>query len=136
MNEKRDEELFGKGGLEAGMVSGEPEVVACEAGADEASGDSGAEEPGNASAGRDAEGGDEPEADGQEEPTACNGTSPDDSSELERRIAEAEERGYLRGRNERIEELMKGRPGMRQDVCRDGTEGLPILRKIRESVWR
>lgn len=62
-----------------------------------------------------------------------------DIAEIERA---AEQRGYLRGRNERIEELM-GAPGMwqpLQSARRDDDDDeedapTPILRDMRRSVW-
>lgn len=64
------------------------------------------------------------------------------ANEVEARVAEAERQGYLRGRNESIEELMK-RPAMleRDAVFRpDGTapddkQQPPILKRQRISIW-
>jgi hypothetical protein len=63
--------------------------------------------------------------------------------QLERLVAEAEERGYLRGRNESIAELMK-RPGMFERADADsmsdsadsaGSSEVMILNNLRPSVW-
>lgn len=62
-----------------------------------------------------------------------------ETNEVAKLIEEAESRGYLRGRNERIEELMSA-PGM---YCPQGIDerydpGLPpteILTNMRRSVW-
>ncbi len=59
---------------------------------------------------------------------------------IEAMVAEAEMRGYLRGRNESIEELMK-KPGESSKPLTPNP-GLPpaggtadILQRIRESIW-
>ncbi len=54
-------------------------------------------------------------------------------------LAEAEQRGYLRGRNEKISELMR-EPGMleRNDTARADTgyaENVQILQRERISIW-
>lgn len=58
--------------------------------------------------------------------------------ELEQMVRDAEERGYLRGRNEAVDALME-RPGCRKPT--DGTDeneeedAVMILREMRRSVW-
>lgn len=57
--------------------------------------------------------------------------------ELDRLVSEAEERGYLRGRNEAVETLMS-RPGHRKPAEAeddDGEDAVMILREMRRSVW-
>lgn len=61
-------------------------------------------------------------------------------SEIEALVAEAEERGYLRGRNESIERLMR-RPGIleqepwqREAYIQPETEPM-ILNNPRVSIW-
>ncbi len=48
-----------------------------------------------------------PESTSEPKPESTAETEPNTEPDLEQRLAEAENRGYLRGRNERIEELMK-----------------------------
>lgn len=64
------------------------------------------------------------------------------AAEVEALTAEAEMRGYLRGRNESIEELMK-RPGTNEPLkLAPNPErpaaggGAEILRTMRESIWK
>ncbi len=57
--------------------------------------------------------------------------------ELDCLVSEAEERGYLRGRNEAVETLMN-RPGHRKPAESeddDGEDAVMILREMRRSVW-
>lgn len=70
-----------------------------------------------------------------EEPQATAVPSPE-PPDIDRLIAEAEHRGYMRGRNESIEQLMRpadapadnsGEPDRRTEVL--------ILNNLRESVW-
>lgn len=63
------------------------------------------------------------------------------AADLEAALAEAEQRGYLRGRNERIEELMQ-RPGiMERDTTQvineaDGNGAEPaFLSRLNVSIW-
>lgn len=68
----------------------------------------------------------------EDEPTAV--LTPE---ELDRLVSEAEERGYLRGRNEAVETLMN-RPGHRKPAETeddDGDDAVMILREMRRSVW-
>lgn len=76
------------------------------------------------------------ECDDDQQPTVTQ-------EQLERLVAEAEERGYLRGRNESIAELMK-RPGMFERADADsmsdsadsvGSSEVMILNNLRPSVW-
>lgn len=62
-----------------------------------------------------------------------------DESEIAAMIAEAEERGYLRGRNEAIENALSG-PGLWQLATDEGEPvdslpEVPILQALRPSVW-
>ena len=67
----------------------------------------------------------------------------EDSSEkapdIEALIAEAEQRGYLRGRNERIEELMKTPGQLERDNSGSpadiNIETVDILQRERISIW-
>lgn len=72
------------------------------------------------------------DADDSEEPVASGVTE----AEVERLIAEAEARGYERGRNENIEAWMnEGRAG-RQNVIHEVAENeVMILNNMRRSVW-
>lgn len=68
----------------------------------------------------------------EDEPTAV--LTPE---ELDRLVNEAEERGYLRGRNEAVETLMN-RPSHRKPAEAeedDGEDAVMILREMRRSVW-
>ena len=61
------------------------------------------------------------------------------TADVEALIAEAEQRGYMRGRKERIEELM-GEPGLlepesRGAACGEEPDGVEILRNRRVSIW-
>lgn len=59
-----------------------------------------------------------------------NSDEPGDGPDIEALVAEAERRGYLRGRNERIEELM-AEPGVWEQP-----ESQPeILSRPRHSIW-
>lgn len=57
---------------------------------------------------------------------------------VERMVKDAEERGYLRGRNEAVDALME-RPGCgKLSECTDeddGEDAVMILREMRRSVW-
>jgi len=61
-------------------------------------------------------------------------------SEIDKLVAQAEERGYLRGRNESIDELMR-RPGMMERepwsrACEQAAESEPmILNNLKVSIW-
>lgn len=64
-----------------------------------------------------------------------------DEPDLDTLIAEAEQRGYLRGRNERIEELMQ-EPGELEAPSAPATDSpltggneILILNNMRRSVW-
>lgn len=72
------------------------------------------------------------DADDSEEPVASGVTE----AEVERLIAEAEARGYERGRNENIEAWMnEGRAG-RQNASHEVAENeVMILNNMRRSVW-
>lgn len=72
------------------------------------------------------------DADDSEEPVASGVTE----AEVERLIAEAEARGYERGRNENIEAWMnEGRTG-RQNASHEVVENeIMILNNMRRSVW-
>lgn len=72
------------------------------------------------------------DADDSKEPVASGVTE----SEVERLIAEAEARGYERGRNENIEAWMnEGRSG-RQNASHEVAENeVMILNNMRRSVW-
>ncbi len=77
----------------------------------------------------------------QEMEKDCGNENEDENEgvDIEALIAEAEQRGYLRGRNERIEQLMD-EPGLLE---RDGngapgeteSEKVEILRHRRISIW-
>ncbi len=58
------------------------------------------------------------------------GDEPRDDARVAALVAEAEHRGYLRGRNERIEQLM-AQPG----VWETPKQQPPILSRMRRSVW-
>ena len=77
---------------------------------------------------------------GTGEPAAGNDSGMVKLSEIEALVAEAEERGYLRGRNESIERLMR-RPGIleqepwqREAYIQPETEPM-ILNNLRVSIW-
>ncbi|MDE5647944.1 MAG: hypothetical protein K2L69_09745 [Muribaculaceae bacterium] len=58
-------------------------------------------------------------------------------NDIDRMINEAEERGYLRGRNEAVEALMN-RPARQKPTDPDDDDGddpVMILREMRRSVW-
>lgn len=82
--------------------------------------------------------GDDKQGDVGDENHADVGEGADATGDIEARIAEAEERGYLRGRNERIEELMK-EPGSAGETptLQPGDElaEVLILNNLRPSVW-
>lgn len=74
-----------------------------------------------------------------EEPEAVDNGNGFDTAGLERLIEEAENRGYLRGRNARIEELMS-EPGMYRPLGVEESGGAvlqqtEILTNMRRSVW-
>lgn len=77
---------------------------------------------------------------GAGEPAPGNDSGMVNFSEIEALVAEAEERGYLRGRNESIERLMR-RPGIleqepwqRETYVQPETEPM-ILNNPRVSIW-
>lgn len=83
-----------------------------------------------------------PEAEPQPEPTP-EAITPDD---LARAVAEAEQRGYLRGRNESISQSMRRngiweQPHHSEDAPQpapssaDGDDDPVLLRRIRPSIW-
>ncbi len=58
-------------------------------------------------------------------------------NDIDRMVNEAEERGYLRGRNEAVEALMN-RPARQKPTDPDDDDGddpVMILREMRRSVW-
>lgn len=58
-------------------------------------------------------------------------------NDIDRMVNEAEERGYLRGRNEAVEALMN-RPARQKPTEPDDDDGddpVMILREMRRSVW-
>lgn len=58
--------------------------------------------------------------------------------EIERMVAEAEQRGYLRGRNEQIEQLMEAPTGYEPETLGEGghLKGEPmILGNLKPSIW-
>ncbi len=60
------------------------------------------------------------------------------SDDMERLIAEAEHRGYIKGRNERIDELMSTSRMWQPEHTIPHAEGAPqvmILDNLRRSVW-
>lgn len=59
-----------------------------------------------------------------------SGDEPGNGQDIETLVAAAERRGYLRGRNERIEALM-AEPG----VWEEHTSGPAILNRPRRSIW-
>lgn len=63
----------------------------------------------------------------------------DKTGKLERLLAEAEEKGYRRGRNESIDKLMKGGVNLQQsyptETTSEATEEIPILNHIRKPWW-
>ena len=83
---------------------------------------------------------------GEEEPLAGNVGAVSDTDAVEKEdarvealIAEAEQRGYLRGRNETIRELMR-EPGMLERGGSCGTDegyaaDVEILQRERISIW-
>lgn len=80
------------------------------------------------------------DAPGAGEPAAGNDSGMVKLSEIEALVAEAEERGYLRGRNENIERLMR-RPGIleqepwQRDACGPSETEPMILNNPRVSIW-
>lgn len=83
---------------------------------------------------------------GEEEPQAKEGETVSDTgggekddARMEALIAEAEQRGYLRGRNENIRELMR-EPGMLERGDSSGSDegyaaDVEILQRERISIW-
>lgn len=60
----------------------------------------------------------------------------DKEAEIERMLAEAEARGYDRGRNERIETwLNEGRSKMATAASKEPESEIMILNNMRKSVW-
>lgn len=58
--------------------------------------------------------------------------------EIEQMVAEAEQRGYLRGRNEQIEQLMEAPTGYETETLGEGAhlKGEPmILGNLKPSIW-
>lgn len=58
--------------------------------------------------------------------------------EIEQMVAEAEQRGYLRGRNEQIEQLMEAPTGYEPETLGEGghLKGEPmILGNLKPSIW-
>lgn len=58
--------------------------------------------------------------------------------EIEQMMAEAEQRGYLRGRNEQIEQLMEAPTGYETETLGEGghLQGEPmILGNLKPSIW-
>ena len=58
--------------------------------------------------------------------------------EIEQMVAEAEQRGYLRGRNEQIEQLMEAPTGYETEALGEGgpLQGEPmILGNLKPSIW-
>lgn len=89
----------------------------------------------------------EPEPEAPEEPAETEAEAPEKPAETEkaptpeeiaRMIAEAEQRGYLRGRNEQIERLMEAPTGYEAEgageISRISGEPM-ILGSIRPSIW-
>lgn len=77
----------------------------------------------------------EQESKGAEE----EGNGREEEQEVAAMVAEAEQRGYLRGRNERIEQLMS-EPGMLEREERGASLGMDneevkILQRERISIW-
>lgn len=72
-----------------------------------------------------------------EEPSACaDAVQAPVPPDIDRLIAEAELRGYMRGRNERIEQLMHPVESPADDgVDPDRPSEVLILNNLRESVW-
>lgn len=60
------------------------------------------------------------------------------TEEIEQMMAEAEQRGYLRGRNEQIEQLMEAPTGYETETPGEGghLQGEPmILGNLKPSIW-
>lgn len=72
-----------------------------------------------------------------EEPPACaDAAQKPELPDIDRLIAEAEHRGYMRGRNESIEQLMRPAESPADDgINRDRPSEVLILNNLRESVW-
>lgn len=72
-----------------------------------------------------------------EQPPACaDAMQAPEPPDIDRLIAEAEHRGYMRGRNESIEQLMHSVESPADDgVDRDRPSEVLILNNLRESVW-
>lgn len=72
----------------------------------------------------------------EEPPTCADAMQAPEPSDIDRLIAEAEHRGYMRGRNESIEQLMHpvGTPAD-DGVDRDRPSEVLILNNLCESVW-
>lgn len=58
-----------------------------------------------------------------------------ESSVLAAAVAEAEMRGYMRGRNESIENLMKAPEGVAEKMEEAAAEPVEILSRSRVSIW-
>ena len=80
-----------------------------------------------------------PESETEETPEAESpAESVPDVPDIERLVAEAEERGYKRGRNERIAELMENPSAADVSLPDDAPAEEPeilILNNIRPSIW-
>lgn len=80
------------------------------------------------------------EATHEPETTEAETAEAEESADMERRLAEAEQRGYLRGRNESIEALMQPPAGFAETLSgmtdTAGNTGEPlILNNLRLSIW-
>ena len=58
-----------------------------------------------------------------------------EASVLAAAVAEAEMRGYMRGRNESIENLMKAPEGVAEKMEEAASEPVEILSRSRVSIW-
>ena len=79
-----------------------------------------------------------PSDDGDNAPLAED-VQKESDARIEALVAEAEQRGYLRGRNEKISALMQ-EPGMLERSDSMGidsgyAENVPILRREKVSIW-
>lgn len=81
----------------------------------------------------------EAEAEAEAESKEVVGQPQRDEAEIAAMVAQAEQRGYLRGRNEAIENALSG-PGLWQLATDEGEPvghepEVPILQALRPSVW-
>lgn len=79
------------------------------------------------------------EAEAEAESKEVVGQPQRDEAEIAAMVAQAEQRGYLRGRNEAIENALSG-PGLWQLATDEGEPvghepEVPILQALRPSVW-